>query len=78
MPSRSAAVRKRIAVGERDFVQVQRRWRTTHGKFRAHGLDVFRPHATDQTNGRPVFADVGDDPQRHGAPGINVQPECNR
>src|SRR5437870_2155809 len=48
----------RVDVRERDFVQVQRGWRTTHGKFRAHGLDVFGTHAADQTNRGAVFADV--------------------
>jgi hypothetical protein len=29
-------------------------------------LDVFRPHAPDQTNRGPVFAYVGEDPESHG------------
>jgi len=55
----------RLDVGQRDFIKIQDRWNTTRGKFRAHMLDVFRPHAADQTNRGAVFADVGDDPECH-------------
>ncbi len=55
----------RLDVGQRDFIKIQDRWNTAGGNFGAHMSDVFRLHVTDQTNRGPVFADVGDDPQRH-------------
>ena len=68
----------RIDVGQSDFVQIQRRWSATRGDFRAHMIDVFRPHAADQTNRGPVFADVGDDPESHVRREPNVRRWCNR
>src|SRR6185436_13838730 len=55
-----------VDVRERDFIEIQRRWSTTRGNLLTHRRDVFGTHAADQTNRGPVFADVGDDPQRHG------------
>ena len=55
----------RLDVGQRDFIEIQDCWDTTRGNFRAHMSNVFRPHATDQTNRCPVFIDVRDDPESH-------------
>ena len=68
MPCRSAATRKRTASTSASVnsSRSKRRWSATRGDLRAHMLDVFRPHAADQTNRGPVFADVGDDPECHG------------
>src|SRR5437773_12124952 len=55
-----------VDVRERNFVKVQRRWHATRGNLLTDGFDVFGSHAADQTNRGPAFADLGDDPQRHG------------
>ena len=54
-----------IDVCEPQLVEVQRRRRATRGELRTHMFDVFRPHATDETNRGSVFADFGDDPESH-------------
>src|SRR5258706_15944744 len=54
-----------IDVCEPQLVEVQRRWSATRGELRTHMFDVFRPHATDETNRGSVFADFWDDPESH-------------
>jgi hypothetical protein len=55
----------RIDVGQSQLVEVQHRRSAIRSDLRAPMLDVFRPHAADQADRGPVFADVGDDPERH-------------
>ena len=65
----------RLDVGQRDFIKIQDRWNTARGNLCAHMNDVFRLHVTDQTNRRPVFIGIRDDPQSHeqGRPNATLQ-----
>src|SRR5882672_7719327 len=68
----------RFDVGQRDFIEIQDRWNTTRGHFRAHVSDVFRLHVTDQANRCPVFLDVRDVPESHARGLANARRWCNR
>src|SRR6266850_2449442 len=52
-------------VREPQVVEVEGRWTAICRKLCAQMFEVFRPHVADQTNRGSVFADVGDDPERH-------------
>jgi len=65
-------------VRESQVVEVQGRRTAMCRKLCAHMFEVFRPHVADQTNRGSVFADVGDDPERHSQGVPRPVTPCNR